>query len=82
LDAVVYLPFRVHIRPDLERAIGILAALYRRRDTGQGERIEIAMQDAMLQYIRVALSMAVVMSSLLSLGCWDWLFTNRRCGRQ
>ena len=34
----------------------ILAALYRRRDTGQGERIEIAMQDAMLHYIRVALS--------------------------
>src|SRR5947208_17107452 len=33
-------------------AISILAALYRRRDTGQGERIEIAMQDAMLQYIR------------------------------
>jgi crotonobetainyl-CoA:carnitine CoA-transferase CaiB-like acyl-CoA transferase len=28
-------------------AISILAALYRRRDTGQGERIEIAMQDAM-----------------------------------
>src|SRR5204863_3993255 len=37
-------------------AISILAALYRRRDTGQGERIEIAMQDAMLEYIRVALS--------------------------
>ena len=37
-------------------AISILAALYRRRDTGQGERIEVAMQDAMLQYIRVALS--------------------------
>src|SRR6266511_3778113 len=37
-------------------AISILAALYRRRDTRQGERIEIAMQDAMLQYIRVALS--------------------------
>jgi crotonobetainyl-CoA:carnitine CoA-transferase CaiB-like acyl-CoA transferase len=37
-------------------AISILAALYRRRGTGQGERIEIAMQDAMLQYIRVALS--------------------------
>src|SRR3974377_2140368 len=37
-------------------AISILAALYRGRDTGQGERIEIAMQDAMLQYIRVALS--------------------------
>jgi formyl-CoA transferase len=37
-------------------AISILAALYRRRETGQGERIQIAMQDAMLQYIRVALS--------------------------
>jgi len=37
-------------------AISILAALYRRRSTGQGEHIEIAMQDAMLQYIRVALS--------------------------
>jgi crotonobetainyl-CoA:carnitine CoA-transferase CaiB-like acyl-CoA transferase len=37
-------------------AISILAALYRRRGTGQGEHIEIAMQDAMLQYIRVALS--------------------------
>jgi len=37
-------------------AISILAALYRRRETGQGERIEVAMRDAMLQYIRVALS--------------------------
>src|SRR6478672_6509527 len=37
-------------------AVSILAALYRRRGTGQGERIEVAMQDAMLQYIRVALS--------------------------
>jgi len=37
-------------------AISLLGALYRRRNTGQGERIEIAMQDAMLQYIRVALS--------------------------
>ena len=37
-------------------AISILGALYRRRATGEGERIEIAMQDAMLQYIRVALS--------------------------
>src|SRR5215469_7872299 len=34
--------------------ISILGALYRRKSTGQGERIEIAMQDAMLQYIRVA----------------------------
>jgi crotonobetainyl-CoA:carnitine CoA-transferase CaiB-like acyl-CoA transferase len=37
-------------------AISILAALYRRRSTGEGEHIEIAMQDAMLQYIRVALA--------------------------
>jgi crotonobetainyl-CoA:carnitine CoA-transferase CaiB-like acyl-CoA transferase len=37
-------------------AISILAALYRRRGTGAGEHTEIAMQDAMLQYIRVALS--------------------------
>jgi len=37
-------------------AISLLGALYRKRETGQGERIEIAMQDAMLQYIRVALS--------------------------
>jgi formyl-CoA transferase len=37
-------------------AISILGALYRRRETGQGDHIEIAMQDAMLQYVRVALS--------------------------
>lgn len=35
-------------------AISILGALYRRKTTGEGERLEIAMQDAMLQYIRVA----------------------------
>ncbi len=35
-------------------AISILAALYRRTRTGQGEHIQIAMQDAMLQYIRIA----------------------------
>src|SRR5580698_9505502 len=33
-------------------AISILAALYRRTRTGQGEHIQIAMQDAMLQYTR------------------------------
>ena len=33
-------------------AISILAALYRRKETGKGERIEVAMQDAMLHYIR------------------------------
>ncbi|MCZ6628450.1 MAG: CoA transferase [SAR324 cluster bacterium] len=37
-------------------AISILAALYRRKDTGQGERLSVAMQDAMLHYIRVAFS--------------------------
>ncbi|HXZ02038.1 MAG TPA: CoA transferase [Stellaceae bacterium] len=37
-------------------AISILGALYRRKTTGEGERIELAMQDAMLQYIRVAFS--------------------------
>src|SRR3974390_2608704 len=37
-------------------AISILGALYRRKGTGQGERIEIAMQDAMPPHIRVALS--------------------------
>jgi crotonobetainyl-CoA:carnitine CoA-transferase CaiB-like acyl-CoA transferase len=35
-------------------AISILGALYRRKTTGEGERIEVAMQDAILQYIRVA----------------------------
>lgn len=34
-------------------AISVLGALYRRKGTGQGERLEIAMQDAMLHYIRV-----------------------------
>jgi crotonobetainyl-CoA:carnitine CoA-transferase CaiB-like acyl-CoA transferase len=35
-------------------AISILGALYRRKTTGEGERLELAMQDAMLHYIRVA----------------------------
>ncbi|MEE8394475.1 MAG: CoA transferase [bacterium] len=35
-------------------AISILAALYRRKDTGRGERLSVAMQDAMLHYIRLA----------------------------
>ena len=39
-------------------AISILAALYRRKDTGQGERLDVAMQDAMLHYIRVAFSVS------------------------
>ncbi len=35
-------------------AISILGALYRRQATGQGQRLAVAMQDAMLHYIRVA----------------------------
>ena len=35
-------------------AISILGALYRRARTGQGEHLQVAMQDAMLQYIRGA----------------------------
>ena len=35
-------------------AISILGALYRRKETGQGEHLQVAMQDAMLQYTRGA----------------------------
>ncbi|MBM84552.1 MAG: formyl-CoA transferase [Rhodospirillaceae bacterium] len=34
-------------------AITILGALYKRRETGEGHRIQVAMQDAMLHYMRV-----------------------------
>ena len=34
-------------------AITILGALYKRRETGEGHRLQVAMQDAMLQYMRV-----------------------------
>jgi len=37
-------------------AISILSALYQRQGTGRGRRIQIAMQDAMLQYIRGAIA--------------------------
>ncbi len=37
-------------------AISILGALYEKKSTGKGQRIQIAMQDAMLQYIRLALA--------------------------
>ena len=36
-------------------AIGILGALYQRHTTGKGRRLQIAMQDAQLQYTRAAL---------------------------
>jgi len=35
-------------------AISVLGALYRRKSTGQGEHLQVAMQDAMLHYIRIA----------------------------
>ena len=35
-------------------AICILGALYERKSTGQGRRLQVAMQDAMLHYIRIA----------------------------
>ncbi|MSP04723.1 MAG: formyl-CoA transferase [Acetobacteraceae bacterium] len=35
-------------------AISILGALYRRASTGTGEHLQVAMQDAMLHYIRIA----------------------------
>src|SRR5246500_2146595 len=37
-------------------AISILGALYRRKETGQGEHLQVAMQDAMLHYMRIAFS--------------------------
>ena len=37
-------------------AISILGALYQKRETGEGQRITLAMQDAMLQYARLAIS--------------------------
>ncbi len=35
-------------------AISILGALYKRKETGEGQRLQLAMQDAMLHYIRFA----------------------------
>ena len=35
-------------------AISILGALYEKKGTGKGQRVQVAMQDAMLQYIRLA----------------------------
>ncbi len=37
-------------------AISILGALYKRAKTGQGRRLEVAMQDAMIHYMRVPFS--------------------------
>jgi len=42
-------------------AISILGALYERRATGQGRRLQVAMQDAMLHYIRFAFQTQAVL---------------------
>lgn len=36
--------------------ISILSALYKRKDTGEGAHLQLAMQDAMIQYSRIAYS--------------------------
>jgi len=37
-------------------SISILGALYRRKGTGQGDHLQIAMQDAMMHYLRIGFS--------------------------
>lgn len=41
-------------------AISILGALYQRKETGEGQHLQVAMQDAMLQYSRIAYSTMAV----------------------
>src|SRR5262247_259248 len=44
---------RLGLSYDMLKAITIISALYRRRERGEGHRLQVAMQDAILHYMRI-----------------------------